>query len=158
MFGSTPAQRVPFSVGDRNFDTASPDDVWTYFNTLERQRDFDELRDAVEVVDEALAGDLDDAWEEYLDSLDYVDEYEDYGSTNNRKTERAAATASVGEFKRGGSKSQRDKWYGGFANNSPAQTWWHSAKHKLNGGHDLTSDIASDMFAKYQEFADSRKK
>ena len=74
--------------------------------------------------------DPDDDWDEY-------DEYEDYSQKNHRPLK--------GKEFRGGSKNQRDKWYG--IKDEAFKKWWEQiGKHEWGGGDISDSKMAKEVF------------
>ncbi len=99
--------------------------------------------------------------EEDVNDFDDEEEYEQYSRkvAPSQKQIRAASQSEVGEYKRSGTKAQRDKWYGGFANNPEAQEWWHRTGKKQHGGKDITdAQTAKSLFEEFKKSKESKEK
>jgi hypothetical protein len=174
----TAVQFAKITFREKEYDTDSPDAIYALVEEMYDEESFNALLEAIKTVDEGLASELEDYWnsdnqDEEVDETgqggddgdyddddddDYYyddDEYEGYEKLveSGKKQERKDDKREVGEYKRSGSKSQRDKWYGGFANNPDAQEWWHRIGKKNAGGKDmLDAKTAKEQFEEYLKY------
>jgi hypothetical protein len=149
---------VTFKLGNNGWVAGenNQNPVGKYISKTGQETDFD--WDRWESSDQYYLSVVADAGLDDEEDNDYYDEElsDNEGYAKSKKQIRKEDKAEIGTIKRSGKKNQRDKWYGGFANNPEAQKWYHlHGKQQFNQGNDITD--ANQAATLFQHYLNSKK-